>query len=804
MYWYNKVNFLTVRKKPQTQSGLLSAPCAAGNRMNVLRIGVPLLLSAVLAGCGGGDDAGSTTSPATPQPPSPVGRVLVTDGFRVAKPNTPTRIDLSAFVRGPGATLTELESNKPQACSAAKISGLTAEVTIRDEYLCRYTLTASNGVSSAKGAIHLLASTRAAPELALLSHAMRVGEGETTFNLENLFGADWPSGYELDAASLSVQGGNVQGIAVASGNTIRYTAPATADWDRITFILRSDTRPEENLLGTLFVTVSERVNHPPVIADKKYDFKKHTGTIVQLNSAFTVDLSTLPTSDPIHPDDPEWQFIAHPDGQEWQLIEVASYSASVTPSDPTSVTNKRFNFTAATPGDHIVSYIVGDHQGGYSAGTIRINAMPPESAKDWYDITFDGLTFFAPPLYSEIWSQGMLPGVMWDTGVNGGLGNSIATATGKLAFAYCAAQGFRLANTRELLTLSSKAGLEALRSKYPHQLPYLVTDSNGIDYKAVDLTSGSVTYVPPGKVGYVLCAQHVSEVTLAYIPTIFDPQVPEINTVLSDGRWWNIGTITAPNGVSSISVVNVGNAYVYMEDSVDGSNFRLSSSVCKPRCFLQARGHDTEGIRDTIPSANGIVSVKIMDGADPEKSINTGSIYFYPNAILEFGHVITRNNPNPRYDKVIVPIARRTDGGEVGVEMLLELFEQNFRFDYYFLPRDTPMPSELHFWGILGSYNIDKNDPKCRIVGGHNPFDPAVSDIFGSYGHDAVFKFASAWNGVNEYFDKHPAAYPYKDVMLNMPKVCSFKFSYAEDGISTFYVKPSARQFRLDFFAIIP
>ncbi|MGN5073613.1 hypothetical protein ACTG2C_01115 [Aeromonas veronii] len=343
---------------------------------------VTMLLLAGLAGCGGGEAGGGSGNA---HDPSPVGRVSAVDGFGVARPNVPTRLDLSAFARGPGATLTAISSQQKGCGAANVVSGLTVELT-SESGLCEYSYTVSNADSDASAAIYVLTSNVASPVLPPLSQTLMLGTGSAVYNLATLLGSDWPAGYSLDASSLKVQGGTEQGTVTASGNELTYTPPNTPDWNRIVFILKHPGRPDEDVLGTLFITISEASNQPPTIGEVKYDYKAQTGNAVTAQHAVTMDLATLPNLN-----------IVDPEGEAWQLIEVQSYSASVVPVAPNSVTNKQFTFTANTLGEHVVSYIVGDHRAGFATGLIKVVVGPDERPKTWGDIIMGAVTYRATP-----------------------------------------------------------------------------------------------------------------------------------------------------------------------------------------------------------------------------------------------------------------------------------------------------------------------------------------------------------------------------------------------------------------------
>ncbi|WP_421320647.1 hypothetical protein [Aeromonas veronii] len=444
---------------------------------------VTMLLLGGLAGCGGGEEGGGGSGNA--HDPSPVGRVSAVDGFGVARPNVPTRLDLSAFARGPGATLTAISSQQKGCGAANVVSGLTVELT-SESGLCEYSYTVSNADSDASAAIYVLTSNVASPVLPPLSQTLMLGTGSAVYNLATLLGSDWPAGYSLDAASLKVQGGTEQGTVTASGNELTYTPPNTPDWNRIVFILKHPGRPDEDVLGTLFITISEASNQPPTIGEVKYDYKAQTGNAVTAQHAVTIDLATLPNLN-----------IVDPEGEAWQLIEVQSYSASVVPVAPNSVTNKHFTFTANTSGEHIVSYIVGDHRAGFATGLIKVAVGPDERPKTWGDIIMGAVTYRATPLYSEVVNKGVLAEEVWDDGVK----NTIGAVTAVSASSYCS-KGSHLATRRELDTLRNTPATEQERSKYPVQRDYIV--SNGAEYLTYNLTTGVTAPYTAGS-QYVIC-----------------------------------------------------------------------------------------------------------------------------------------------------------------------------------------------------------------------------------------------------------------------------------------------------------
>ncbi|MGE6180864.1 hypothetical protein [Aeromonas salmonicida] len=170
----------------------------------------------------------------------------------------------------------------------------------------------------------------------------------------------------------------MQGVVTQAGNITTYTQPGSADWNRLVFTLANPAKPDEDILGTLYVTVSEVANQAPTISNTKYNYSDtaNGNPPILAFQKVTLDLANLKNLS-----------IADPEGKTWQLIDVQSYSASVASVAPNDVTNKRFTFQAGAVGEHIVSYIVGDHEGGYRMGQMRIDVGVKEAAKTWNSIT---------------------------------------------------------------------------------------------------------------------------------------------------------------------------------------------------------------------------------------------------------------------------------------------------------------------------------------------------------------------------------------------------------------------------------
>lgn len=445
-----------------------------------------LVLALMLTGCGGEDAQNSV-----PNSPSPVGKVHVADAFGTVQPDKLSRIDFSQYIRGQGATLASVTSNRPE-CFVSPPQGMTAEVKVQGASLCQYAFTARNSVNEAVGQLNMLATLATSPELDPLSHTMLLGDADVVFDLTALYGTELPAGYELVPNSLVVQGGVEQGtVQVQGANSILYSPPTKADWDQIVYVLRNPALPDQDIFGSIFVTVSEQSNQAPQISNRKYDYNNQISQKVIAFDTYTIDLAAL-----------AGLTITDPDGHEWQLVEVNSYSATVAAVDPNDVTNKKFTFVTPTVGQHIISYIIADHYGGYTTGMIRMTVEAKESPRTWNDLTTtQGYEFSAPGRYSEVINLGVSASPIWDNSVS----NTVAAFDLPSALTYCGGQG-RLPWLSEINSLMSQhkpGGLD----NWPQDKKYLVYDDSG--YKSFDITAATAVqnYVAT-EPHYVTCVKN--------------------------------------------------------------------------------------------------------------------------------------------------------------------------------------------------------------------------------------------------------------------------------------------------------
>lgn len=555
-----------------------------------------------MMGCGS-DDSGGSDSGVSPTPPSST-QISAVDGFSVVRPGVATRVDLSPYVRGADATATLTSISSEQAnCITSNVSGLAVDIT-SENGLCEFSYKISGQGQEASATLNTLASTLESPMLPPLSQTMDLSDTSKTFDLMSLLGSDWPAGYSLDPDSLLVQGGSAQGTATANGFLITYMPPSTSEpvWNQIFYVLKDPNKPGEDALGVLYVTVSDSVNRPPVIGapDQKYDYNASTGNGVLIMETVTLDLSTLPGLN-----------ITEPDGDEWQLYEVKSYSATVRPVNASSVTNKQFTFQAAIPGDHIVTFIVGDHRAGFSIGLIKINVGVAESVKTWNNITIGEKTFQATPVYSEVINRGVLAEAVYDDVVV----NYVAGVNDVAAQSYCSNSN-HLASKEELDLLRTTAAVNTERLKYPVERTYITYGTDGQPLTYVLNTGTTTAYNPSSSpTQYVIC---VSESSMTYTPVMTSYG---IDTALSDGSWWPLGTLVSEGGAGAptlLTSTSIG------QTALTAANVRLNPAGCvQGTCNVEVKGDER---------TYGAMTVAIANAANPLNTINIGPLTLLQNA----------------------------------------------------------------------------------------------------------------------------------------------------------------------------
>jgi hypothetical protein len=488
------------------------------NQLFISRCAIATGLALTLFGCGGDED-GNAIAP----PPTEVFPVVAMDGFSVAALDTPTFIDLAPYVRGGQAALTSVSYSGVNAdeCSLPTQQGMGFTVTPLKGVLCDYQFTVSNAQVSDNALMKVFTTQAVDPILPALSHPM-VLEGTPTpvaLNLVDLLNetGQWPEEYDLNPESVTVQGsaGNIGGV-TAYGNTIAYTAPTAAGWNRIIYTLSNASDPGQDRMGTIYVTISDAVNTPPLIGKVKYDYNTENGNqVVYTGDSIEINLAS---------------FVTEPDGHDWQLIEVQSYTATAVPQNPNVTTNQIIRFSAGTVGEHIISYVVADHFGGYSFGIVKVTVSAKEHAANWEALSVGGTLYMAPLRYSDGVNTGFSVTPQWDNLVN----NTIAGYNVNSAKTYCSTVG-SVPTVSEMTALrnahyTAPAATGEL-NKWPAAKPYLVRNDANTEYLGYNVTTGTSEANQSGMY-YVTCIEnHNINITVLTREVVANDKVVTIATI---------------------------------------------------------------------------------------------------------------------------------------------------------------------------------------------------------------------------------------------------------------------------------
>lgn len=525
------------------------------------------ILSASLLGCGGEDSSQST--------PNEVFPFVASDGFSTVTPGSTTSVDVRPFVRGTRGheRLTSVKLIQ-ESCSDVTVSddGLVFEVEVPSGQWCDYQYTvaseqADTPSSSATMSVFSTSATQAT--LPPLSHQMLLSDTSATFDLQALLGSDWPSGYALSTQPVIVQGseGNL-GSATPTGNTITYTPPANTGWNRLIYVLTDAGNPGNDVVGALYVTTSDSLNHPPLISKPKYDYNAENGNqIVTIGTPLDIDLS---------------RFISEPDSQEWQVIKVQSYTEAATPKDASSITNKVITYVPSIVGEHIISYIVADHYGGYSSGLIKVTNSENEQASSWTSLTAGGATYSAPLRYSEGVNSGFAVSAVWDVDVN----NTLSGYSGPAGNAYCHYIGAlpTQGQMQQLRSTHYQTGGGGSLNAWPAKRTYLIQGAGGSGYQGYDIADGTTSAYYPQTAYYVTCMVNDNiQLTMLTREVVADGQVKTIARInkplLTKVKVEKIAT-TQPYdllaGDVNLAVTGAGNQQEVTSTSIKAGTYRFS------------------------------------------------------------------------------------------------------------------------------------------------------------------------------------------------------------------------------------
>ena len=438
----------------------------------------------ILSACGGEDgDASSEVKP------TPSSAITALNGLATAKVNTPTSLDLTPYVIGNGS-LVNMFSDNPR-CESSVGNGFGVNVFVGRAGRCDYTYTVSNeeGLQSSAQMV-VVTSSIPNPVLTPVSVAVILGQTNVAINLNTLLGAAIPDGFSLttDFVIQSASGSTNGEVNKTGALELMYTAPDALGWNYIAYTLTNASN--ETLIGHIFVSISDKINEPPVITPKEGFTYPHS---VVINTPVTLDLENTEGLD------------IEDDSGSWQLSDVKAIGATVNANDVNDVNNKKFTFTASTIGRYDVAYIASDHAGGSTLGVVRFNVdSVPTIPSNWTDITV-GKAFYTGPLtHDKAMDAGSIDGSSEKEQINGSYFD-VARWSVTSAQLYCDSKGGKLPNKGELNTLR-RSGSSELK-KWPKAIPYFTYNYETNVTGLYGLSDGSSSTFIPGYQAYLTCIE---------------------------------------------------------------------------------------------------------------------------------------------------------------------------------------------------------------------------------------------------------------------------------------------------------
>ncbi|WP_158655044.1 Ig-like domain-containing protein [Vibrio campbellii] len=163
---------------------------------------------------------------------------------------------------------------------------------------------------------------------------------------------------------------------------------------------------------------------------------------------------------------------------------------------PENMDNLAFKFSSTKVGEHIVSYIISDHFGGYANGLVRIEVTDPSKVPPWGNITMDDKLFWGPLTKSQADAKGIE-----FTGTNYEKEAVVATSVISQAQQQCKPLG-RLPTPEEMHQLSEIKAGDVGAYNWPIEVGYYA--KIGSQVKVIDISRGNeITANAEGQ--YVTC-----------------------------------------------------------------------------------------------------------------------------------------------------------------------------------------------------------------------------------------------------------------------------------------------------------
>lgn len=595
---------------------------------------VYVLLLFVLFGCGSDKEASSNVTPTATT-------IQALDSVAVVQPGILADIDLLNLVKANGRIGVKEVYAEQSRCPAPELSVRGFNVYPEAGVICDYSYIVEAGLLQSSARVTVLATRADNPILNPLSHPMVIASGNVAFNLNQLLGGGFPEGYTLQSVEMmptqSGDGGPQGSATITSANVITYTPPNRIGFDGITYILQKDADPEFTVVGSIYVTISQKPNEAPVIGVPNLDYVSADFQPLIARTQYDINLATAGVN------------ITVDEGKDYHLVHVKSSTATVSRGDND---NKTISFQAEIPGNHLVAYIVGDDFGGFSMGFIKVSVDAMLNPMTWRDLVVDGRTFTAPVLYNPELTNlfNVIP--VWDDSVNnnaiptttivdlGSYENEKATEFGNTiaafrsyssAQAYCGTRGGRLPSYDESLLIGGMSagvdefGLINNAPGWPKGRPYAL-DVNGAEPAGFPWEQGA----------YVSCIKHTA-MDLDLNATEFERFARDTGVPLSN----ELGILTTESADDSIAYEVIGGSLM------DGGNW-LNITIVPMSNGSRLNRITANALR------NGYAKVRFYNTTNPGNYIDTPMLRFSSIDFIDINNGVLISGSPSTHDQHIL------------------------------------------------------------------------------------------------------------------------------------------------------
>ncbi|HIF9185584.1 TPA: Ig-like domain-containing protein [Photobacterium damselae] len=485
---------------------------------NMKKFAIPLfvIIPTILVGCGGDSSSGSDNIVDKPLAPAPV----LNSFIEKVKTGGERNIDFSNAIYRPDLSQTYSLDNvtvETGNCTVAPVSDFVYAVNAADDGLCnlKYTVSNSDNVSASSDATVVASSSL------LTTYPMIAGINASVGTPIEIDILDELAKNGIDTSGLIIDPNiYTTGVGRSSVDELKQIiqfdgTDGTADEKfgvaSIIYALKDKSTGSVDGYGRIDIAVSSDFNTAP--KSELYLYPEILKANVSGTSLkYYINLRDLrytdgsPIVDPkgkqkhiiSDPDNP----LDHPD-DNLQLLKVSNYGRkAVTITNPDKLDNLEFTFEPYVSESNIidVSYVVTDHDGGYTTNIIRFKVRSPSSLFPWEDIYTFGKRFFAP-ITKELSDLSFFPIPDFDVedDIISGKDYNIALMDHELARKYCTVRGARLPRLDEINSLMVTGDLHSNKFWPDNQLYW------SDEEKGFNANDGTIISLMPSEKIYTTC-----------------------------------------------------------------------------------------------------------------------------------------------------------------------------------------------------------------------------------------------------------------------------------------------------------